>query len=76
MDTTGSIPGAVPSQAAELLPGNTLPIVLVTIEQGQIIDVRIAARAFVLAQLAGAALVNEGDKGCQRDAGRSHSHSA
>jgi hypothetical protein len=65
-----------------LRAGGTLPIVMVTIEQGQIVDVRVpqggyalATRAFITAHLAAGSFTLNGGNSCNANAGRSPSSS-
>ena len=49
---------------ADLAAGAVLPVFLVTMEAGRIVDVRVATRDFLLANLAGEALTQHGGKAC------------
>ena len=60
---------------ATLADGATLPVFLVTMEGGRIVDVRVATRDFLLANLAGEALTQHGGKACKENAGDSRSRS-
>jgi len=74
---------AFPDQGlVSLAAGATLPVFLVTMEGGHIVDVRVATRDFLLANLAGEALTQHGGKACnpkdaygERNAGDSRSRS-
>ncbi len=67
----------VPPEAVDLLKaGSTLPIVMVTIEQGHIVDVRVATRDFIMANLAVGSATHPGGNSCNASAGRSPSSSA
>ncbi len=59
---------------ATLAAGATLPVFVVTLEGGRIVDVRVATRDFLLANLAGEALT-QGGKACNEDVGDSRSRS-
>lgn len=55
----------------------SLPVFLVTVENNHIIDVRVATRDFLLANLAGEALTQHGGRTCNAgNAGGSRSRSA
>jgi hypothetical protein len=70
-------PVVPPPAAVDLLKaGSTLPIVMVTIEQGHIVDVRVATRDFIMANLAVGSATHPGGNSCNASAGRSPSSSA
>lgn len=54
---------------ATLAAAANLPVFVVTTEGGRIVDVRVATRDFLLANLAGDALIQDGGKACKENAG-------
>ena len=65
-----------PPEAEDLLKaGGALPIVMVMIEQGHIVDVRVATRDFITAHLAAGSCIPNGGNSCNVSAGRSPSSS-
>ncbi len=55
--------------------GLALPVLLATLENGRIVDVRVVTRAYLLAQLAGDALAQNGGETCRGNAGDCRSRS-
>ena len=69
-------PISPPPEALDLLQaGSALPILLVMVEQGHIVDVRVATRATITAHLAAASITFSGGNACNANAGRSPSSS-
>ena len=68
-------PGTLIGAAVDLAVAAALPVFVVTTEGGRIVDVRVATRDFLLANLAGDALT-QGGKACKKDVGDSPSRSA
>ena len=46
-----------------------LPVLVVTVDRGAIVDVRVATRAFITAHLAAGLFTHDGGKTCSADAG-------
>jgi hypothetical protein len=61
--------------ATEPGAGLALPVLLATLERGRIVDVRVVTREFLLANLAGDALIESGGKTCKGNAGDCRSRS-
>ena len=70
-------PAAPAPDGAELLrTAGHLPVMVVTVEGGTIVDVRVATRDFIMANLAVGAATHMGGNSCNASAGRSPSSSA
>jgi hypothetical protein len=65
----------LPEAAGEPGEGLALPVLLATLENGRIVDVRVVTRAYLLAQLAGDALAQDGGETCRGNAGDCRSRS-
>ena len=78
MASATQTPAYTPPPGAEdlLKAGGALPIVMVMIEQGHIVDVRVATRDFITAHLAAGSFTLNGGNSCNASAGRSPSSSA
>ena len=76
---TSEFPGAgiagLLNAATEPGEGLALPVLLATLERGRIVDVRVVTREFLLANLAGDALIESGGKTCKGNAGDCRSRS-
>lgn len=76
MTAATQTPISPPPEALDLLrAGGALPILLVMVEQGHIVDVRVATRSTITAHLAAASFTSHGGNACNANAGRSPSSS-
>ena len=68
MASATQTPVPTQAEAVDLIrSGGALPIVMVMIEQGHIVDVRVATRDFITAHLAAGSLTSNRGDSCNQD---------